>query len=138
MLEGELPAAPAVVSPVVDGLPLGAAPALLPASFWLIPLGDWLLWLLSEVAVPAIPAVPAAPAGAAADPVVVVALHLSEICWMLLTLSVRCSPVVLLGDAALGVVGVEGVVVALPVPSMPVIATVWPTCSLSWLSSPCN
>ena len=65
-------------------------------------------------------------------------LQLAEMCCMLLTLRVRCSPVVFVPEAALGVVGVELVVVALPVPRVPVTATVWPTWSLSSLSLPCN
>jgi hypothetical protein len=45
-------------------------------------------------------------------------------CCRLLTLSVRCSPVVAVEEAPLGILDVLLVVVAFPVPTVPVTATV--------------
>ena len=89
----------------------------------------WLDWLLSAVATPAAPAASGAPVTAA--PLVALPLQLFEICCMLLTLRVRCSPVVFVDEAAFGVVHEAAVVVLLPVPNVPVTETVCPTWSLS-------
>jgi hypothetical protein len=88
----------------------------------------WLDWLLSAVATPVAPGAPAAPGTAAP---LALPLQLFEMCCMLLTLRVRCSPVVFVDEAAFGVVDEAAVVVLLPVPNVPVTATVCPTCSLS-------
>jgi hypothetical protein len=151
-----VPGAPAAVLP--DGF--ADSPALVPlacpevvAWFWLMPLEvpaeDWSVEALdgllaaelaccvvSVVAAPAVPAAPAAPEGMAE----VVWLHLSEMCWMLVTVKLLAfwSLAVELPLGALEAAPELPAGPLLPVlelllalDSVPVTATVWPTWSFS-------